>query len=49
MNWQDNEEVMRACMIGEMAKIFITAMELEKEYEEYKKTMFEYLKKENWR
>ena len=43
MDWYDEEEVMRACAVGEMAQILIKAMGWESKYNSYKKTMFDYL------
>jgi len=44
MDWQNKDEVMNVCAIGEMAQILIKAMNWEKEYKQYKNRMYAYLK-----
>ena len=48
MNWQDEDEVFKAKLIGEMASILIKAMEWEKEYKLYKTKMYDYLKSDQY-
>lgn len=41
MNWQNDEDIMLAALVGEMALLLINATNKQSEYEQFKKDMKE--------